>query len=91
MGGNHTFFREDATISEVLEEMYHAKQDRIGKFNNYPKDEIKLRREIEAQHYVMSLQKKYKIPELEMEELRTNLADYERDLEELLRRKHENS
>lgn len=86
IGGNLTFFREDATVSEVLEEMYHARQDRLGMFSNYPYEEMRLRREIDAQHYVMRLQKRYKIPELEMEELRTNLADYERELKELLRK-----
>lgn len=91
MGANTAFFRRDATVSEVLEEMYHAHQDKSGMFNQYPIDEISLRREIDAQKHVMMLKARYKIPESEMEELQINLDNYEKELEELLRSKHENS
>lgn len=91
MGANTVFFRRDATVSEVLEEMYHAHQDRTGMFNQYPIDEVSLRREIDAQKHVMMLKTRYKIPESEMEELQINLDNYEKELDELLRSKHENS
>lgn len=80
-------FSPTPTVSEVLEETYHAEQDRTNMFGVYGSentDEIILRREIDAQHYLLSLTEKYKIPDSEVALTKFNLANYERDLEKLL-------
>lgn len=81
---NTVLFRPEPTISEVLEEMFHAQQDRRNVFSNYPNDEILLRREIQAQEYLLSVSKRYKIPIEEQETTLKNLEDYRNDLKELL-------
>lgn len=77
-------FSPEPTISEVLEETYHAEQDRKHMFGVELTDEVLLRREIDAQHHLLSLTERYKIPESEVELTKFNLANYERDLEKLL-------
>ena len=85
---NTILFRADPTISEVLEETFHAQQDRRGAFSNYPNDEILLRREIQAQEYLLSMTNKYKIPLEEQLKTEENLKHYRDTLEELLRWKN---
>lgn len=47
----------------MLEEIYHAWQDRTDMFTaEYERDEVILRREIDAQNYLFSVVDKYKIP-----------------------------
>ena len=77
------FIRDDATVSDVLEEMYHAKQDRQNAYLNLPSDEAILRREIDAQEYLLGMAEKYQIPTNETNITRRNLADYQRMLREL--------
>ena len=77
------FIRDDATVSDVLEEMYHAKQDRQNAYLNLPSDEAVLRREIDAQEYLLDMAEKYQIPTNETNITRRNLADYQRMLREL--------
>ena len=84
IGGNFAFIRDDATISDVLEEMYHAEQDRQNIFSNYPDKEILLRREIEAQKYLISVVEKYKIPLEQTKVTQQNLARYETRLKEII-------
>lgn len=50
---NVAFIRDDATVSDVLEEMYHAEQDRKGRFGSVLTDEVRLRREIDAQIHLI--------------------------------------
>lgn len=85
MGGNFAFVRDDATVSDVLEEMYHAEQDRKNMFSEYPDREILVRREIDAQKYLISVAEKYKIPIKETEITQLNLKKYEARLSEILR------
>lgn len=84
-GGKIAFIRDDATVSDVLEEMYHAEQDRKKMFSDYPDREMMLRREIDAQRYLLSMAEKYKIPIEETNITRENLAKYEDCLQEILR------
>ena len=84
-GGNVAFFRDEATVSDVLEEMYHADQDHAGAYNSYPQNEIVLRREIDAQEYLLSVVEKYKIPIEETEVTRRNLEQYRKDLEDIIK------
>ena len=81
---NTAFIRDDATVSDVLEEMYHAEQDRTNMFGEILTDEVLLRREIDAQKYLLSLTKRYKIPSEEVALTEKNLAEYEQDLKRLL-------
>ena len=86
VGGNAAYIRDDATISDVLEEMFHAMQDRKGHFVFVPTPEVILRREIEAQEYLLSVSEKYKIPTEQREITRENLRWYQRELEKLAER-----
>ncbi len=81
---NTAFIRDDATISEVLEEMYHAEQDRKNMFGDTLTTEVWLRREIDAQKYLLSLSEKYKISQEEIEVTKGNLEQYEAELKKLL-------
>ena len=81
---NTAFVRDDATISEVLEEMYHAEQDRKNMFGDTLTTEVWLRREIDAQKHLLSLSEKYKIPQEEIEVTKGNLEQYEAELKKLL-------
>ncbi len=86
-GGNFAFIRDDATVSDVLEEMYHAMQDRKNMFSDYSEDEIIVRREIDAQKYLIAVAEKYKIPIEETNVTRENLANYETLLEYMISRR----
>jgi len=77
-GGNIAFISDDATISDVLEEMYHAKQDRANMFGALSKNaDVLLKREIDAQKYLLKVAKKYKIPVEETKKTLKNLKIYE--------------
>lgn len=84
MGGNFAFIRDDATVSDVLEEMYHALQDRKNMFAEYSQEEMLIRREIDAQKYLISVAERYKIPIEETNVTKQNLANYEERLKERL-------
>ena len=81
---NTAFIRNDATVSDVLEEMYHAKQDRVQMFGDVLTEEVLLRREIDAQEYLLSLIDKYKIPDDEVETTKGNLKYYKTKLLKLM-------
>lgn len=83
-GGNITFIKDEATVSDVLEEMFHAEQDRKNVFGNLAEREMVLRREIQAQEYLLSQTEKYKIPVSEIEVTKKNLKDYRIELEQYL-------
>ena len=83
-GGNVAFIRDDATVSDVLEEMFHAAQDRKERFGSVLSPEVILRREIEAQEYLLSVSEKYKIPIEQSKVTRENLRWYQQELENLL-------
>ena len=75
---NTAVIRYEATISDVLEEMYHAMQDRTNAYGNLLTEDVYLKREIEAQKYMLSVVDKYKIPIEEVETTRKNLEYYEK-------------
>lgn len=78
--------RHRSKSGDVLEEMYHAEHDRENLFGKILTDEVLLRREIDAQRYLISLTKRYKIPAEEVELTKRNLALYEQELKDLLER-----
>lgn len=79
-------FYPEPTISETLEETYHAYQNHIGLFSEYEYEERRIRREIDAQKYLLSMSKKYKIPLEEIKTTKDNLRDYKRLLREILQK-----
>lgn len=85
VGSKIVFIRDGATVSDVLEEMYHAKQDRRGDYNNLIFDEMVLRREIDAQKYSLKMSEKYKIPIEETQVTTQNLKTYQLKLQEFLK------
>ena len=85
VGGNIAIIADDATVSDVLEEMYHAYQDRVKMFGDVTEnDTIIYRREIDAQKYLLKVSEKYKIPAKEIEVTKANLEFYERKLAQLI-------
>ncbi len=78
--GNTLLFRPDVTISEVLEETFHFKQN-LSKVND--DKPVKLRtilNEIEAKEYILNNSKKYNIPRTEIEETKFHLQKYKNEL-----------
>ncbi|MCW6680873.1 minor capsid protein [Aerococcaceae bacterium NML130460] len=71
------------TVSEVLEEIFHAEQWVDGRVEDT--DISKIKGEIEAQEYLLSVSKRYNIPESEIQETKRNLEYWKKEL-----RKHEN-
>ena len=80
-GANVAFISDEATISDVLEEMYHARQDRAKMFGEITEDLVWLKREIDAQKYLLRVAQKYKIPAVETAVTLENLKRYEELLE----------
>lgn len=66
------------TISEVLEELYHIEQFKNGEIDD---DISKYKAEIEAQNYLLSVEKIYNIPRKEIEETKRNLNYWKGKLE----------
>lgn len=82
--GNILLFRQDVTVSEVLEETYHFDQT-FNKVNfDKPEPLRTYLNEIEAQKYLLANAKKYQIPRSETEETRINLKNYEEKLKKYL-------
>lgn len=53
IGDTFFFLRENATTSEMFEEIYHFKQAFLGDYENLSFGEMILRREIDAQKYLL--------------------------------------
>lgn len=87
VGGNFAYIRDDATVSDVIEEMYHAKQDRRGDYADLEMREMIWRREIDAYKYLQSVAEKYKIPIEEQKLTEKLLKYYEQLLEDYQQRR----
>lgn len=72
--------RGDATASEVLEEVFHFQQDQRGDYSDLDWETMFLRREIDAQRYLLSVSERYNIPKAETEQTKENLLHYEKRL-----------
>lgn len=81
--GDVILLREDASTSEVLEEVFHFKQHKRGDYADADEQEMTVRREIDAQRYLLSVAKRYHIPESETEQTKMALAEYERRLDSI--------
>ena len=83
-GANVAFITDNATVSDVLEEMYHAKQDKANMFGELTNRKILYQREIAAQKYLINVAEKYKIPEEEVVVTKENLKFYIEQLKKFL-------
>ena len=86
IGTHDVLFRKHVSISAILEETYHIKQNRRGM--NDDKD-MPLRialNEIDAKEYLLKVANKYGIPREEIEATKKQLAQYKNSLEEYYRR-----
>lgn len=81
--GEVIMLREDATLSEVLEEEFHFNQHLRGDYAEHRQEEMRLLREIDAQKYLLDVAKRYKIPRIETEQTKAALAMYEKELRRL--------
>lgn len=72
-------------ISEILEELFHAKQFKNGLVIDSEKSRILA--EIEAQEYLISVAEEFNIPKSEQLQTENTLENYKRELKEL--KKHE--
>ncbi len=81
--GDALLFREKVTISEVLEELRHFEQNRIGMNADKPYDLREVLNEIDAKEYLLENTKKYKISRIETEETKKLLKEHLAELEKL--------
>lgn len=81
--GNIIIFNDDATVSDVLEEVHHFYQNKKGMNNHLSAKERTILNEIDAKQYLLSSAKKYKIPLEEIELTKRQLASYMKEMEEL--------
>lgn len=84
--GDVIFFTPEATVSDVLEEIYHFDQNRLGINDEYPIEQRKIMNEILAQKYLLSVTEKYKIPKEQIEVTRQNLKYYENMMNKMIER-----
>lgn len=80
--GDVKLFRKIVTVSDVLEETFHFKQNILKQNADKPLKEQIILNEIEAKEYVLSCQEKYHIPDSEVEQTRNQLESYKKELSE---------
>ncbi len=81
--GDTIAFREDPTLSEILEEEFHFHQNKRGDYSELPPKEAYYKKEIDAQRYLLDVAKRYKIPRIEIEQTKGALQGYLEELKEL--------
>jgi hypothetical protein len=84
--GKTIFFREDATVSDVLEEVHHFYQNKKGLNLKYGHKQRTILNEIDAKEYLCSVADKYKIPKEEITVTEKQLESYKKEMEELKKR-----
>ena len=80
--GDVIAFGENVTVSDVLEETYHFKQNLQGLNADKPNDLRVILNEIDAKQYLIENSKKYKIPNIETELTKKQLEEYKKLLTE---------
>ena len=73
-------FSNKVTVSDVLEETYHFRQNRLLLNNDKSIQERCILNEIDAKEYLLSMEKKYNIPIRETEITRSQLESYRKEL-----------
>jgi len=84
--GKTIIFRSDATVSDVLEEVYHFRQNQKGLNNNYDAKQRTILNEIDAKEYLLSVADRYQIPEEELRLTKEQLKSYKREMEDMKKR-----
>ncbi|WP_170243052.1 hypothetical protein [Streptococcus suis] len=82
LGKDVIVLQKKATISEILEELFHADQHFKKEIDTSSRRSI-VEAEIAAQEYLLSVTKKYKIPRSEVQQTQKALKFYQQELEEL--------
>lgn len=86
LGTDIVFFRKKVSISAILEETHHIKQNRRGMNDDKDAELRSILNEIDAKKYLLRVANKYGIPREEIEATKIQLKQYEEDLEEYYRR-----
>ncbi len=84
--GDVIYFREDATVSDVLEETHHFLQNKKGLNNQYNDKQRIILNEIDAKEYLLSMTEKYHIPDNEVELTKSQLESYKELMREMKER-----
>lgn len=84
--GDTIFFTEDATVSDVLEEVHHFYQNKSGLNAKYDAKQREVMNEIEAKEYLLSVKEKYNIPPEEIADTEEQLRNYQQMKEEMRKR-----
>lgn len=80
------YFREDATVSDVLEETHHFLQNKKGLNNQYNDKQRTILNEIDAKEYLLSVTEKYHIPDNEVKLTKNQLENYKKQMQEMKER-----
>ena len=78
--GDVLVFGKDVTVSDVLEETYHFKQNLQGLNSDKSHDLREVLNEIDAKMFLINNSKKYNIPRAETELTQKQLEDYKKRL-----------
>lgn len=84
--GDVIYFREDAILSDVLEEVRHFYQNKNGLNSKYPARQRIVMNEIEAKEYVLSMASKYNMSQAEIELTKNQIASYNAEKKSLIER-----
>lgn len=84
--GKVIYFRPDATVSDVLEEVHHFYQNLCGLNDQYGNAQRTIMNEIDAKKYLLSMTEKYNIPPDEVYETEFWLKKYIKKMEEMKER-----
>lgn len=79
--GDILIFREDVSISEVLEKTYHFEQNRKKLYSNKDVGLANILKEIDAKEFLLKNSKKFRIPRNENDETQMHLKHYHKQLE----------
>lgn len=80
--GDVLIFGANATVSDVIEETYHYKQNLQGLNSDKPLELRIILNEIDAKKYLINNAQKFKIPRAETELTKKQLESYEKQLKE---------
>lgn len=80
--GDVLVFGANATVSDVIEETYHYKQNLQGLNSDKPLELRIILNEIDAKKYLINNAQKFKIPRAETELTKKQLESYEKQLKE---------
>ena len=84
--GDIIYFREDATVSDVLEEVHHFYQNKNRLNSQYGTRQRGIMNEIDAKEYVLSMTEKYNVPTEEVELTKIHLESYKKEMNMLKER-----